>query len=250
VTSISDPGLSFGDNVNDYLIVESTEVRRYNRRTRWLHAGVYVTVLILLATGWWLVAGQEGEPSPLAQLTGVPDPTVHLWTGWVLTGLAALAVVIGLRGVRTFVVESVRFGRADLRWFVRWPAALITGRFARHDGHFDPGQRIANIIMTLLLATLVGSGIGLSYVVGGPQFVVLREIHRWATFLLTPVLIGHIVIASGVLPGYRGVARAMHWGGRLRVEVARRLWPGWTRDHHDDVQPDGVQPPARSGRSL
>src|SRR6185503_20107326 len=45
-------------------------IRRYNRRTRWLHAGVYVTVLILLATGWWLVLGQEGEPSPLARITG------------------------------------------------------------------------------------------------------------------------------------------------------------------------------------
>jgi formate dehydrogenase subunit gamma len=41
------------------------------------------------------------------------------------------------------------------------------------------------------------------------------------------LLIGHILIASGLLPGYRGVARAMHLGGRLRVAVARRVWPGW-----------------------
>ena len=206
-------------------------IRRYNRRTRWFHAGVYVTVLILLATGWWLVAGQEGVPSPIARITGVADTTVHLWTGWTLAGLAALAVIVGLRGVRTFVVESVRFDRTDLRWFVRWPAALFTGRFARHERHFDPGQRIANIVTVLLLAALVGSGVGLAYLVGGQGFVVLRQIHRWSTFLLTPVLIGHIVIASGILPGYRGVARAMHWGGKLRVEVAQRVWPGWTRDH-------------------
>jgi formate dehydrogenase subunit gamma len=51
--------------------------------------------------------------------------------------------------------------------------------------------------------------------------------HRWATYLITPVLLGHILIAAGVLPGYRGVARSMHLGGRLPVEVARRLWPGW-----------------------
>lgn len=206
-------------------------IRRYNRRTRWLHAGVYVTVLILLATGWWLVAGQEGEPSPLARFTAVPDTTVHLWTGWALAGLTALAVALGLRGVRTFVAESVRFDRTDLRWFVRWPAAALTGRFGRHDGHFDPGQRIANIVLVLSLATLVGSGVGLAFVTGGPGFVVLRQVHRWATFIVTPVVIGHIVIASGMLPGYRGVARAMHWGGKLRIEVARRIWPGWTRDH-------------------
>jgi formate dehydrogenase subunit gamma len=75
---------------------------------------------------------------------------------------------------------------------------------------------------------LVGSGVGLAVVAGGPVFVVLRQVHRWATYVVTPVLVGHIVIASGVLPGYRGVARAMH-GGRLRVAAARRVWPGWTR---------------------
>ncbi|MGH3740141.1 MAG: hypothetical protein ACRDT1_02270 [Micromonosporaceae bacterium] len=56
-------------------------------------------------------------------------------------------------------------------------------------------------------------------------------VHKWATYLITPVLLGHIVIASGVLPGYRGVAASMHVGGRLRVEVARRLWPGWLDRH-------------------
>jgi cytochrome b subunit of formate dehydrogenase len=221
-------------------------VRRYNRRTRWFHAGVYVTVLILLGTGWWLVAGQEGEPSPLAAVTGIPDTTLHLWTGWAFAALSALAVVVGVRGVRTFVVETFRFRRTDPRWFVRWPAAVFTGRFAQHDGHFDPGQRIANVVLVVLLATLIGSGVGLAYATGGPSFVALRQIHRWATFLLTPVLIGHIVIASGVLPGYRGVARAMHWGGGVREEVARRIWPGWTRDRLDtiDIPVQVDEPPA------
>jgi cytochrome b subunit of formate dehydrogenase len=212
------------------------EIQRYDRRTRWFHAGVYATVLILLATGWWLVLGREGDPSPLARLTGVADTTVHLWTGWILAGLTALAVVVGFRGVRTFVAQSLRFRRADAQWFVRWPAAVVTGRFGEHDGHFDPGQRVANVVLVLTLATLVGSGVGLAYVTGGPSFVVLHQIHRWATFVVTPVLIGHIVIASGVLPGYRGVARAMHGGGRVSAEVAQRIWPGWTRDHAGDRQ--------------
>jgi formate dehydrogenase subunit gamma len=206
-------------------------VQRYNRRTRWLHAIVYLVVLVLLATGWWLTAGQEGRPSPLARITGVPDTTVHLWAGWILTAVTAAVVVFGTRGVRTFIAESVRFHRTDLRWFARWPAALVTGRFADHDGHFDPGQRVANILLVASLATLVGSGVGLTMITGGPGFVALRQVHRWATILVTPILVGHIVIASGVLPGYRGVARAMHLGGRLRREVAQRIWPGWTRDH-------------------
>ncbi|NUT18827.1 MAG: cytochrome b/b6 domain-containing protein [Hamadaea sp.] len=201
-------------------------IERYSRRTRWFHAGIYVAVLVLLATGWWLALGREGRPSPLARVTGLADTTVHLWTGWGLAGLAGVAVTVGVRAAGTFLVESVRFRRGDLRWFVRWPAAVWTGRFASHDGHFDPGQRVANLVLTGCLAVLIGSGVGLAFIDGGIGFVVLRQIHRWATFALTPVVVGHIVIASGILPGYRGVARSMH-GGRLRVETAKRVWPGW-----------------------
>jgi formate dehydrogenase subunit gamma len=32
-------------------------VRRNNAKTRWFHAGVYVAVLVLLFTGWWLTLG-------------------------------------------------------------------------------------------------------------------------------------------------------------------------------------------------
>lgn len=216
-------------------------IERYNRRTRWFHAVVYVVVLLLLGTGWWLRTGQEGRPSILARWTGVADTTLHTVAGWVLTGLVAAAVTLGLRAARTFAVESVRADRGDLRWFARWPAAVFTGRFAQHRGHFDPGQRVANVVLVILLAALVASGVGLTLVVGGPGFVWLQRVHRWSTYVITPVLAGHILIASGVLPGYRGVARSMHLGGRLRVETARRVWPAWLERHSDDkpaAQPD------------
>ena len=206
---------------------ERVTVRRYSRGVRWFHAGVYVTVLVLLATGWWLMAGQEGEPSPLARVTGLSDTAIHTAAGWALAILVAVGLTLGARATRTFVVETLRYDRGDGRWFARWPAALLTGRFRRHEGHFDPGQRIANVVLVLCLAVLIGSGVGLALVGGGPSFVLLRHIHQWSTWLITPVLIGHIVIASGLLPGYRGVARAMHFGGRLPVQVAKRVWPGW-----------------------
>src|SRR5437899_5311615 len=47
-------------------------------------------------------------------------------------------------------------------------------------------------------------------------------------FILTPVLAGHLLIALGVLPGYRGVWRSMHFSGRIPIETAWRVWPGWT----------------------
>jgi cytochrome b subunit of formate dehydrogenase len=212
-------------------------VERNNVRTRWLHAAVYVCVLVLLFTGWWLTLGHEGSPSILARLVDRPDTEIHTQVGWALVVIMSAGVILGCRAAWTLVADSVRFRRTDIRWFLRWPIAVFTGRFGRHEGHFDPGQRIANIVMIVLLATVTISGIGLWGVSGGPAFVWYRRIHLWSTYLITPVLAGHIFIASGVLPGYRGVWRAMHLGGRLRRRDAARVWPGWLERTGDDAPP-------------
>ncbi len=203
-------------------------VERNPRAARWFHAGVYVAVIVLLVTGWWLLLGNEGDPSVVARVTGVSDTAVHTVTGWVLAGLTVLAVVVGAKGWRTFWRESVRFRHGDGAWFRRWPAAVLTGRFGRHEGRFDPGQRVANLVLVATLLALVVSGVGLALVSGGPAFVWFAAVHRWSTCVVTPVVVGHVIIASGILPGYRGVWRAMHLGGRLRERDAHRVWPGWT----------------------
>jgi len=188
---------------------------------------------VLLATGWWLRLGQEGRPSVLARVTGRPDTELHDWTGWALVAVVMVGLVVGVRAAATFVLESVRFRRQDLNWLLSWPRAVLTGRFARHEGHFDPGQRIANVVLVVLLAALVVSGVGMARLHGGPVFVVMLHVHRWSTYAVTPVILGHVLVAAGVLPGYRGVWRSMHLGGRLDREVARRLWPGWLERHED-----------------
>jgi formate dehydrogenase subunit gamma len=203
---------------------------------------VYLTVFVLLFTGWWLTLGAEGEPSVLSTLFGVSDVDLHIFIGWVFAGLVALGVLLGWRAAWTLVTDSVRFRRTDLRWFARWPVAVFTGRFGRHDGHFDPGQRIMNVVLVGLLLALIVSGFGLLIVSGGPIFVLYNEIHRWSTYLVTPAIIGHIVVAAGVLPGYRGAWRAMHLGGRLRVPVAQRLWPAWLeRQRRTSERPANVR---------
>jgi formate dehydrogenase subunit gamma len=62
----------------------------------------------------------------------------------------------------------------------------------------------------------------------GPILAVTALAHRLSTIAFTGVIVGHIVIAAGILPGYRGAWRSMHLGGRLRLDTARRPWPGWT----------------------
>ncbi len=211
--------------------VRPAVVERYGRAARWLHAGAYLTVLLLLGTGVWLLLGREGDPSPLSRLADAPDTRLHVWIGWAFAGLVAAGLLLMPRGAWSFVRESLRFRRADLRWFARWPVSVVTGRFGRHEGRFDPGQRIANVLLVLLLLAVTASGIAIALLHGGPAFVWLVPLHRWSTYLLIPLLAGHILIASGVLPGYRGVWRSMHLGGRLPASVAHRVWPGWTEQH-------------------
>lgn len=220
-----------------------TKVERYTRPVRWFHAAVYVTVLLLLGTGWWLALGREGQPSPLSRLIGRPDVPLHVWSGWALTVVVVAGPALGARSTATFLRESLRFRRGDLTWLAGWPRGAFTGRFARHEGHFDPGQRIANIALAVLLASLVVSGVGMARLDGGPTFAALVHVHRWATWAVTPLLAGHVLVAVGLLPGYRGVWRSMHLGGHLDARVAERLWPAWAERHMGGIDADDRWPP-------
>ena len=203
-------------------------IRRHGRVARWLHATVYLATLPLLLSGWWLIAGEEGRPSPLARAVGISDARLHVRLGWALAAIVVAGIVIGWRAIPTLVRESLRHDAGDAGWFLRWPRGVLTGRFARHEGTFDPGQRVANLVIVMGLLVLVVTGTWLSLLHGGRVFAVLAKIHLWTAIVLTPVLLGHVLIAAGVLPGYRGVWRAMHLGGRVPEETAHRIWPGWT----------------------
>src|SRR5262249_2316879 len=79
------------------------------------------------------------------------------------------------------------------------------------------------------------------------MFVVLAQVHQWATYVVTALIGGHVLVASGILPGYHGVWRSMHLGGRLDARVARRLWPAWwarnsRRGRPESQQPESQQP--------
>lgn len=202
----------------------SPAVVRNTRPTRWYHGATFVVTSVLLATGWWLRAGQEGRPSALARVLDTPDTEVHRTAGWVLVGLAAAGITLGVRAAWTFARETLRVDRGDGRWFLRWPAGALTGRFRPHRGHFDPGQRLANIAFVATLGTLVVTGVAMTTLSGGPTFATMVKVHRAATYVLTALVVGHVLLVSGLLPGYRGAWRAMV-GGRVRRATARRLWP-------------------------
>jgi formate dehydrogenase subunit gamma len=186
-----------------------------------------LTTFALLYTGWWLLTGHEGRPSALASALGRSDIDVHERAGWFLVIIAGVGITIGARAAWTFVRETLRVDRGDWRWFLRWPVGALRGRFVRHNGHFDPGQRVLNLAFLAAFALTVGTGIALLNTPAGPMFATLDRLHRYGTYALTVLVIAHILVAIGILPGYRGVWRAMHLGGRVSRHTADRLWPGW-----------------------
>ena len=201
---------------------------RHSRRTRWFHAVVYLVTLPLTFTGLWLLSGSEGHPSPLARLSGMSDARLHVWLGRGLAVLVLLPLVAGRGAIVTFVRESLRSDRGDARWWPRWPVATLTGRFARHEGHFDPGQRVANLLIAGGLVVLTVTGVAMTILHGGSTFAWIAKVHRFTAYAFTAVIAGHVLIAAGLLPGYRGVWRSMHLGGKVPLATARRVWPGWS----------------------
>ncbi|HLT69702.1 MAG TPA: cytochrome b/b6 domain-containing protein [Acidimicrobiales bacterium] len=216
-------------------------VVRNNLATRSLHGATALCVAVLLGTGWWIWSGHEGRPSVLARALDEPDVEIHRTAGWTLVVLAGLAVTAGVRGAVTFVRETARADRGDLRWFRRWPVGAVTGRFPPHRGVFDPGQRVANVLFVVSLAVVIGSGVALTTLSGGPTFATMVRVHRCATVALTVFVVGHLVVVSGLLPGYRGVWRAMVGRGRAPRATVRRLWPRSVPD--EPGPPDRAAPP-------
>jgi cytochrome b subunit of formate dehydrogenase len=201
---------------------------RHSRKARWFHAAVYLVTIPLIVTGFWLLGGGEGHPSPLARATGIADTELHIWLGRALAALGAVLLAAGFRAVVPFLRETLRHDRGDARWWTRLPGAILTGRFAQHEGDFDPGQRIANVTIVGGLLVLTVTGLILTGVHGGPVFAAMAKIHKWAAIVATAAIAAHVLVAAGVLPGYRGVWRSMHLGGRIRETTTRRLWPAWT----------------------
>jgi cytochrome b subunit of formate dehydrogenase len=198
---------------------------------RRLHAGLFLLTLALVASG---VAVLGEGIRPLERLLGghVASARTHRALGYALIGAGGLVALARPRAAGRFLAESVRFRRSELRWFASYPAFVLRpsrNAPARHEGHFDPGQRIFNLAVLAALLALSATGLLMSFprAFVPAAFAWSLRIHRVATWGLLAAVAGHVVVASGALRAYRGAWRAMHGGGRVPRELAERLWPRW-----------------------
>jgi cytochrome b subunit of formate dehydrogenase len=182
----------------------------------------------------------EGSPALEGLFGGhVATGRWHRWVGFGLLSLGVVVAVMRPRAATWFLAQSWRFGRQDLEWFARHPRFLLRpsrNAPAPHDGHFDPGQRVFNLVVMVSLLALAATGSVMSF----PQrfvpaaFAVSLQIHLVATWILGVAVAGHLVVVSGVFRGYRGVWRAVHRDGRVAAALGETLWPTWAREEAGD----------------
>ena len=211
---------------------------RHGHDTRLMHWAVAAAVIALVVSGLGL-AGLI--PDPVTSLLGG-----HLWfdTMHRLFGLifsAALVLVSLLVPGRTLGLlgDVSDFRRSDVRWplaFLRFSLHPQRSRPPHHDGRFDPVQRVVFLGLGGSLVLLVASGIVLYFAPTYSRLVLAWavRVHISATAVLIVCVCIHILAGSGLLPTHRGVARAMFGNGRVRLSLARRLWPGWARRQATD----------------
>ncbi|MGH2404355.1 MAG: cytochrome b/b6 domain-containing protein [bacterium] len=198
---------------------------------RSLHAAVIITAAFLLVSGVALMWGLSSVQDVLGG--HVAAGRWHRWIGFgVIIALGLLVPVLRFHDASRFVSESVRFRRADLRWFLSYPLFVL--RPSRHGlpwhaGHFDPGQRALNIAFVAAFIALSVTGLLMAFPDRFQPFVFAwsLRVHRIATLVFVGLAMAHIVVASGLLPAYRGTWRAMWGSGRVDRSLAQRLWPGW-----------------------
>lgn len=211
-------------------------VLRNARVARRVHAGTYLTTALLLLSG--LAVMGEGRAA-VANLIGghVAAARWHRWVGYALIGAGLVIPMVRWRAAVGFLAESVRFRPSDIRWFQSYPRFVLRPSHhapARHEGHFDPGQRVLNCAIVLAFVALASTGVVMSF----PEAVIPSvfgwslRIHRAATWLLVASVAGHLLVATGLLSAYRGVWRAMHRDGRVPADLAAKLWPAWAEARH------------------
>jgi formate dehydrogenase subunit gamma len=161
-------------------------VVRFTGSERAIHWIVAIAFLSLLGSG--LLMGQRGSVHNLMY-------TWHLTSAGILA--LGVAVVI-LRGNRRALARTARqlgtIDPLDRAWLRSVPGAVLRHRAHPPAGRFNAGQKVNFILISLLLAALVISGIGL-LIAGSPPNPIFKAAHVAAAYLSIVLILGHLYMA-------------------------------------------------------
>lgn len=209
-------------------------VRRHGRPAIATHAMVGLLTVAVAVTGLALLGA---VPRGLLHVVGGHDAAATWHRRLSLTLIFALVAtaVVAPRASWQFLHDVTRWRRADVGWpgaFARHARHPDRHPAPRHDGRFDPVQRLVFTLMTVMFVVLVVTGVALLVLPRSATGLLAGcvRVHKTTGWLFVALVGAHILAGSGVLPTHRRVGWAMVTG-RVPIRVARLLWPAWTARH-------------------
>jgi formate dehydrogenase subunit gamma len=185
---------------------------RSERAFHWLVAGAF---FVLLITG--VLMGHRGtfhDVMYAGHLTSM---------GLLVIGLALITVRGDRRALSQSRRELSRLDALDREWLARVPASVFRHSPETPAGRFNAGQKLNFMLVSVFLAALFVSGIGLLITGSHPVNPAFKAAHVAAAYLAFVLVLGHLYMAL-VNPSTRPALRGMISG---KVDAA------WVRKHHE-----------------
>ena len=202
--------------------------------------GVRLAHLVFAAVIGWLILSGLGlheslSPRVIHVLGGhVLLADSHRWLGYALGAALLLALVLLWQRLCGFLGAILSFQRSDMAWLPGLVRSFVRPRadaLPWHAGRFDPAQKVVFVILISSLVLLIATGVAINFIpVRSARMVfawTLRT-HLGSAWVFIAAASVHVFAGLGVLPTHRGVTRAMFGDGQVKLELSRRLWPGWT----------------------
>jgi formate dehydrogenase gamma subunit len=189
---------------------------------------------LVSAAGFALVGA--AFPAKLAAALGGKDVLLRLHVVW---GLVWAAVIVPqfllFKGNLRQVWEDVRPTRDDLVWLAVKPLAMLglSRRTLPPQDKYNAGQKLFAIFVLVATATIVGTGLVMTFHLGPPQLVAAAVVaHGLAIALVLAGLAIHLTMAA-VIADERPALRSM-WTGRIDYAHARHHSPKWVAKLEED----------------
>ena len=187
-------------------------IRRFTvteRAAHWLTALAFFSML-----GSGVLIGRSGSFHSLMYAW-------HLASAGVLAAGVALLILGGNRRALARTSRELRhFDGSDRRWLAAFPGVMLNGDPEPPAGRFNAGQKVNFVLISLLLALLLVTGI--QTIVVGPHHNLIFAGHKLATIGACALVGGHLYMAL-LNPPTRPALRGMLTG---EVDEA------WAAGHH------------------
>jgi len=189
-------------------------VLRFTRSERAFHWLVATAFFGMLASG--VAMGKAGSFHNMMYAGHLAS------AGALVVGIAAIVLLGNRRSLTRSTRELSTIDALDREWLARAPAAVVKHSPQPPAGRFNAGQKLNFILVSLLLASLLVSGVGLLVTGSHPAIPALKAAHVVGAYTAALLVAGHLYMAL-INPSTRPALRGM---------ISGWVDADWVRKHH------------------